>query len=109
MKNLTTILITALISVSLTSTAQELKFGKVSKQELQEKFYPQDSSAHAVILYKNRTSRYEYDDSEGFSILTKIHERIKIYDKDGIAWAKKEIDARKSDHLRGCKHKSLYF
>ncbi len=85
---------------SVVLNAQEIKFGKVSKKELQEKFYPQDSTAHAAILYKNRTSRYEYNDSEGFSILTKIYERIKIYDKDGIAWAKKEIDARKSNHLK---------
>jgi len=85
------------INISLSA---QVKFGKVSKQELQEKYYPQDSTAHAAILFKSRSSKFEYSDSEGFIVLTKIHERLKIYDKDGIDWAKKEIDARKSNHLK---------
>ena len=31
--------------------SQNVKFGKVSKQELEEKFYPLDSTASAAILY----------------------------------------------------------
>ena len=32
--------------------AQDYKYGKVSKEELLEKFYPLDSSANAAVLYK---------------------------------------------------------
>jgi len=91
MKKLTILLTIAFISFSLTSTAQEVKFGKVSKQELQEKFYPLDSTAPAAILYKNRKTYYKYTDKHGFKVITKVHERIKIYNKEGFEWAKKSI------------------
>ena len=32
-------------------TAQDYKFGKVSKEELEEKFHPLDSAAEAVYFY----------------------------------------------------------
>jgi len=71
--------------------AQNYKFGKVSKEELEEQFYPQDSSANAVILYKKRRTHFEYEQKEGFGVVTEIHERIKIYNKEGFAWATKKI------------------
>jgi len=93
MNKLTILLITALISFNLTLTAQEVKFGKVSKQELQEKVYPLDSTASAAILYKKRTSHFEYTDGEGFTLITKVHKRIKIYTKEGLEWAKETVPA----------------
>ncbi len=65
------------------STAQKIKFGKVSKAELEEKFYPQDSSANAVILYKKRRTYFDYSGETGWTLVTKVHERIKIYNNDG--------------------------
>jgi hypothetical protein len=73
------------------STAQKIKFGKVSKAELEEKFYPPDSSANAVILYKKRRTYFDYSSEQGWTLITKVHERIKIYNKDGYDWATKEI------------------
>ncbi len=73
------------------SYTQNVKFGKVSKEELQEKFYPLDSSAHAAILYKKRRTYYDYSQQIGWTLVTKVHERIKIYDKDGYDWATKKI------------------
>ena len=40
-------------------SAQDYKFGKVSKKELQEKFYAQDSSVNAVVLYKKRRTLFQ--------------------------------------------------
>ena len=38
---------------------QEIKFGKVSKEELEEKFHPIDSTASAAYLYKKRRTFYQ--------------------------------------------------
>jgi len=77
--------------ISSFSNAQKIKFGKVSKEELEEKFYPLDSSANAAILYKKRRTIFEYNQETGWVISTKVHERIKIYNKEGYDWATKKI------------------
>ncbi len=87
MKN---ILITIVILFTINiCNAQDYKFGKVSKEELEEKFYPLDSSANTAILYRNRRTYYSY--SDGWVLNTKVHERIKIYNKQGYDWATKKI------------------
>lgn len=72
--------------------AQDYKYGKVSKEELLENFYPLDSSANAAVLYNYRKTYFEYQANEGFMVITEIHERIKIYNKEGFDWATKKID-----------------
>jgi len=91
MKKLSLFILILFNCLTLKTKAQEIKFGKVSKQELQEKSYPLDSTAPAAILYKNRKTLYKYSDENGFKLITKIHERIKIYNKEGLEWAKKSI------------------
>ena len=87
------ILITIVILFTVNSiNSQNYKFGKVSKEELEEKFHPLDSSANATILYKNRQTYFQYVQNEGFKVATEIHERIKIYNKEGFDWATKKID-----------------
>jgi len=75
--------------------SQEPKFGKVSKEELSEKAYPKDESANAAYLYKNRRTHFEYNQQEGFLMVTDIHERIKIYNKDGFDYATKKVNLYK--------------
>ncbi|WP_158844130.1 DUF3857 domain-containing protein [Algibacter sp. L1A34] len=84
---LTSLLVT--FCFSLTVFAQDYHFGKVSKEELQEKFNPLDSSASATYLYKYRKSYYEYVEPSGFRLITEIHERIKIYNQEGFDYATK--------------------
>jgi len=87
------ILLTLLAIVVLQQTfAQNHKFGKVSKTELEEKFYPLDSMANAAYLYKKRNTRFIFVQGQGFIVETKVHERIKIYNQEGFKWATKEID-----------------
>lgn len=87
------LLLTLLAIVVLQQTfAQNYKFGKVSKEELEEQYYPLDSSANAAYLYKKRRTYFKYFQGEGFKVITEVHERIKIYNKDGYDWATKEID-----------------
>jgi len=71
--------------------AQEVKFGKVTKKELEQKTYPADSSANAVVLYKKRDTHYEYNAATGWSLTTEVHERIKLYNKEGFKNATKKV------------------
>ncbi len=89
MKKLLTLLI--VLSVITHGYSQNYKVGKVSKEELQEKFYPLDSTANAAYLYKKRRTYFDYDQAKGFVVITEVHERIKIYNKDGYDWATKQI------------------
>lgn len=98
----TILLIAYIITLLFTkhTLAQDVKFGKVSKEELQEKFYPLDSSANAAVLYQKRRTHYEYTGNEGWKLITKVHQRIKLYNKDGFNWATKRIrlyDGRNGD------------
>ncbi|SNR44097.1 protein of unknown function [Lutibacter agarilyticus] len=99
MKKVLFTLILALVANSL--MAQDYKFGKVSKEELEEQFYAKDSSANAVILYKNRKTDFRYMQGEGFQVITEVHERIKIYNSEGYDWATKEIDLYQSSSGSG--------
>ena len=80
-----------LIAQIATVSAQNYKFGKVSKEELEEKFHPLDSTADASYLYKYRRSYFNYSDTQGFQLITEIHQRIKIYTKEGFEYATKSI------------------
>ncbi len=77
--------------------SQDYGFGKVSKEELEEKFNPMDSSANAAYLYKERKTYFQYLEGEGFMLFTDIHERIKIYNQEGFHYATKSINLYKSN------------
>ena len=68
------------------SYGQDFRFGKVSKEELQEKAHPKDSAANAAILYKEQNSHIDYSPNDGFMLTTEVFERIKIYNKEGFEW-----------------------
>ena len=91
MRKINTLLLGIILFSNTNLLAQEVKFGKVSKKELAEKFYPQDTSANAVVLYKKRNTRYEYDQMTGWNLISEVHERIKLYNKDGFEYATKKI------------------
>ena len=87
-----------LLSLCFTITVftQDYKFGKISKDELEETFNPLDSSASATYLYKYRNTFFEYQQGEGFHLVTEIHERIKIYNKEGFGYATKQVSLHKN-------------
>ena len=66
---------------------QDVKFGRVSKEELQQKQYPEDTTASAAVLYRKVRVYYHYSQGQGFDLKTDVHERIKIYKKDGFGHA----------------------
>lgn len=71
--------------------AQDFRFGKVSKEELQEEAHPLDPEADAAVLYRDKFIRYEYYRNQGFVIETEVYERIKIYNADGFDYATETI------------------
>ncbi len=80
-----------LLTTQLSILAQDYKFGKVSKEELEEKFHPLDSTADAAYLFKKRRTYYDYISNNGFQLVTEFHERIKVYNKEGFDMATKEV------------------
>lgn len=71
--------------------AQSYKFGKVSKEEIEEKFYPLDSTADAAYLNKYERRYCDFSGANGLTLVTEIVERIKIYTKEGFRFATKSI------------------
>ena len=71
--------------------SQNYKFGKVSKEEVQQKEHPIKKNANAAVLFRSQNVYYTFDKNNGFSLITEIQERIKIYNKGGFDWATKEI------------------
>jgi len=77
-----------ILCLMLTATeAQEIKFGDVGNAELASQVYEADSTAAAAVLYRNVTVKYNYVPSDGFHVLTYVHERIKIYNPNGFEFA----------------------
>ncbi len=85
------LIIALILTVVNQAIGQNYKFGKVSKEELKEEFYPLDSTVNAAYLYKQERVYYEYDGTEGWRIMTEVHERIKIYNEEGFDYATKKI------------------
>ena len=80
-----------LIFVGTSAHSQNFKFGKVSKEELRAKEHSVNKDANAAILYKKQQVYYDFHKHTGFKLVTDVHERIKIYNKEGFDWATKEI------------------
>ena len=74
----------------------EIKFGEVTTEELLEKEYMHDKSANAAVLYKNRLTYFSFS----YELITEVHERIKIYNKEGFDYATKQISLFKSSNNR---------
>ena len=87
--------------------AQNYKFGKVSKEEIKEKFYPLDSTADAAYLNKYERRYCDFSSGKGLTLVTEIVERIKIYTKEGFRYATKSIHYYNPDSGSGDKLGSI--
>lgn len=68
--------------------AQKVKFRKVSKKELEQTVHPGDAEAEAAVLYQECRRYYVFNDLDGwFKLHTNVHQRIKIYSKEGMSYA----------------------
>ena len=89
--------------------AQNYKFGKVSKEELLETSFQEDSEANAAILFEKRKVKITYQVNEGFRVVTEVFKRIKLYNKDGFKHATEQVylykngsSKEKISSLRAC-------
>ncbi len=96
------ILVIIVLITTCIVNAQNYKFGKVSLDEVKNNVYTKDTSASAVILHKSRKTYFNHEHPAGYVLVTEIHERIKILNKDGLHYGTKEIGLYKS---RGDKEK----
>ncbi|MDC1106674.1 DUF3857 domain-containing protein, partial [Prolixibacteraceae bacterium] len=71
--------------------AKKVKFGKVLKEELTSTFSSIDSTANAEYLYKSKHIYFSYIANRGIVVNEVVHERIKIYNKEGLNYANKLI------------------
>jgi hypothetical protein len=68
--------------------AQKVKFRKVSKSAFEQSVHPLDAEAEAAVLYQECRRYYVFSDLDGwFKLHTKMHQRIKIYSKEGMSYA----------------------
>ena len=81
---------TLLLILTVATNAQNYKYGKVSECEILEKSHPLEPNADAAVLYKSEKVYFVYA-SDGFNQMREVHERIKIYNKEGFDWATKRI------------------
>jgi hypothetical protein len=68
------------------TNAQNLEYGKVSKEELQEKVHPLDSTAAAAIVFKKARTYFVYERGNGFYLYHDFNIRFKVYKKEGLKW-----------------------
>jgi hypothetical protein len=87
MRNFKTIFGLFILFSFLEVNAQNFELGKVSIAELKESMHPKDSSAVATILFKNGKTSFDYSRNRGFTAITEVSMRIKIYKKEGYDWA----------------------
>ncbi|MDO1499622.1 DUF3857 domain-containing protein [Winogradskyella maritima] len=98
----------ALTLITTFIQAQDYKFGEVSIDELNENVHPQDPDTNAAILYKNEDISFYFSQSDGFMQERVVHQRIKIYNKEGYDWATKRVylyngGGNKTEKLRNVK------
>jgi hypothetical protein len=71
--------------------SQDYELGKVTILELNQKQHPTDTSAVAAIIFDKGKTYFNYNQDEGFYLITEIETKIKVYKKGGLDWANKEI------------------
>lgn len=76
-----------LLLISFKSVGQVYKLGKVTEAELNQKRHHKDTSAVAAVLFQIGQTNFEYNSESGFSLVTKIATKIKIYKKEGYDFA----------------------
>jgi hypothetical protein len=78
--------LTITLFFGLTPYCQNYKFGKVSKEELEEKSDPQYPDTDATVLYREYNVKFEWTQGSGFSQEIEVFERVKIYKPEGFSW-----------------------
>jgi hypothetical protein len=71
--------------------AQDYELGEVTIAELSQKQHATDTSAVASVIFSKGKSYFDFVENSHFMLMTDIEVKIKIYKKEGLEWANKEI------------------
>jgi hypothetical protein len=85
------IIILLVLLTDLVAHSQEIKFDKITKEELLEEEYALDPSADAVVLKNSGILKIAREDSFGWMYRLYVRKRIKIYNKDGYPYGSVRI------------------
>ena len=90
---LKTLLLSALLTVSIISQAQKpaMKFGKIDPAQLSMKSYDADTSAGALVLGDIGDVSMNWDDLNGWRLEYKRHFRVKVFNSNGFDLANFKI------------------
>ena len=84
-------IIMVILLCSFNIYAQKYELGNVTIEELKEKFNPKDSSANATVIYEKGKTYFKFSQEEGFSLVTDVEVKVKIYKKEGYDFANKAV------------------
>ncbi|MDR7209813.1 DUF3857 domain-containing protein [Flavobacterium piscis] len=87
----TIIIALSLICNFIKADAQSYELGKVTIEELEEKFCTKDTTAPATILFKKARTFFTYNITNGFTANHVYEFKIKIYKKEGLSWANQKV------------------
>lgn len=95
-------LLTCCIAMCTTGFTQnkqsKIKFGDVTAADFKPDYYSIDSAADAVYLFDGGSSQYQGNNNKGFSVIFKVHERIRLLHKKSFEdLATIKIDMSKVD------------
>ena len=91
MRKTTLILLLFVLGISK-NYAQKQELGSVTIEELKQKTHPKDSTAVAAVIFEKGKTYFEFKQDDGFSLVTEVEVRIKIYKKEGYEWANEQVD-----------------
>lgn len=81
---------------ALSSVYAQRKFGKVQKEEIEQKAHDKEPDASAAVLYRNHFTTFNYINGKGFYMETYVHEIVKIYNSKGYSRANIEVPLYRS-------------
>ena len=77
--------------------AQIKKYGKISKDEFAIKDKKEYKEDDAIVLFKKRETYFDFSQNQGWFLVTKVHERILLKNKEGFKYATKTIPIYKRE------------
>ncbi len=95
--NLKKLLFFCSLFISTVTFAQTYELGKVTLSELEERVYPKDTTVAAAVLFQVGKTYFEFTPNKGFEMVTEIDTKIKIYNQDGVGFAKQNIEYYRGD------------
>jgi hypothetical protein len=88
MKNVLLLFVGFFVQVAF---AQQIKLGKVTIEELQEKNHPTDTSAAPAYKFKTGKTNFYLSTEGNWTVITEVQVKIKVYNKNGLDNANHEV------------------